>query len=37
MDIHMKRIHCVGEYAQVFRVKSSDPYSKDSVLKKGYA
>jgi hypothetical protein len=37
LDIQVKRIHCAGKWAEVFKVKSGGPYNKNCVLRKGYA
>jgi hypothetical protein len=37
LDIQVKRMHCAGKLAEVFKVKSGGPYSKNCALQKGYA
>jgi len=37
LDIQVKRKHCAGKQAEVFKVKSGGPYSKNCALQKRYA
>jgi hypothetical protein len=37
LDIQVKRMHCAGKQAEVFKVQSGGPYSKNCALQKGYA